>query len=476
MKNFGLLLVGISLTFLSTNDAFAQRRGLRIPPAVRQTVMPATPDVSTSTKVAIPDKVVELTEAQKEDIQNTLTKAKERFDAGDIAKAAQLIGLASDLDTSLEPPGTMMAKWAAMSGNPQQVRAMLDNAVIAHPDDPEAYILLADIASMDKRRTEATLLLARGQEVLEKYNKNRSRKLKIEKAMWSNLAGIYEMNMNYDSAIACLEKLEKLETANDDIAQILKRNGLIRMIRDKAGDKDESQRLFQKSFQLQPKQLPPEAIIAQNELRKGDPDLKAESMFKQAVDKYPDNSELAGYMANYYLEKGQFDDSKKFLDQLTVQNPNSAELAKVQGLIAMQTGKISDAETNFRKALSTQPNDAFLRNAFVFVLLEQSDNKAKLDEATKLAEENLIKFPSQDGAMNLAWAFHLTGKNDPAERLLTQVLSRGQLGSNAAVYAASMLIDKGNKDAAKELLKTVLETKAPFIKRADAEKLLADLE
>ena len=128
---------------------------------------------------ATPTGFPKLADAQKADVETTLKTAQECFAAGDVQRAAHLVGLAANIDPSIAPALTTLAKWAAALGRVDVARKLLDDAVDSHPNDPEALFLLADIARMEGRRTEATMLLARGQEVLEAFKDSPIRKRAI---------------------------------------------------------------------------------------------------------------------------------------------------------------------------------------------------------------------------------------------------------------------------------------------------------
>jgi tetratricopeptide (TPR) repeat protein len=411
-----------------------------------------------------------LTPEQKADIEKTLEKALAFFKEGNVPKAAQLIGLASDLDPSIEPPGIMMAKWAALGGNMPVARQLLDTAVVAHPEDPEPFILLADIARMEGRRTEAMLLLGRGQELLEKYSANAERKAKIAKSMWSNLAYFAETQNNIESALACLKKLEALDPSS---AETQLRIGNLYFKRGKAGDEKLAVKTFEKAFKLDPQQFPPPAYLAQIYLRNGDA-AKAVTLLDEALKAYPKHVGVLAFAANYYLSKGDVGKAKQYADSLEQLEPDSAAVHSLQGTLALYRKDAGSAEAEFRKALEKSPGDSEVVNSLALALLEQEGDE-KVKEGLALAEANIRRNSSQVTATTLAWALYRAGNFESCYRLLDQILSRQQLSSDGAYFVASILVHKGNaKDAAK-LLKATLQSEIPFFKRADAEELLKSL-
>jgi tetratricopeptide (TPR) repeat protein len=408
-----------------------------------------------------------LTEAQEADIQETLEVAAARFKEGDFQKAAQLIGLASDLDPSLEPPGVMMAKWAALAGKTGVARRLLDRAVIAHPGDPEPFFLLADMARMEGRRTEAMLLLGRGQELLEQFEGNAQRKTKIAKSMWTNLAEFAETQDKFDSALACLKKLEALAPES---AEAHRRIGGLYFRRGEKGDVEVAREAFAKAFELDPQQLPPSAHLAKLHLQAGQV-AEAAALLEEALAAHPEHLAALVLAANFYLGKGDVDKAKQCADSLAKIQPDSAAIQKLQGTLAFYRNELELAETEFRKALEKSPRHTEVTNLLAMVLLKQGAEE-KIDEALDLAEANLRRASSQTTAATLAWALCRAGNTESAYRLLDQLLNRGNLDPNAAYFAAAIMEHKGNRKRAATLLEATLRSGIPFLMRADARQLL----
>ncbi len=396
--------------------------------------------------------------------------AAARFKEGNLPKAAQLIGLASDLDASLEPPGVMMAKWAALAGDMQASRQLLDKAVLAHPDDPEPYFLLADLARMEARRTEAMLLLGRGQELLEQFDGSPERKAKIEKSMWMNMAHFAEMQNKFDSALSCLEELEALAPSSAEPQRLI---GGLYLRRGAAGDEKLALDAFEKAFQRDPEQLPPSAYLAQLYLRKGDV-AKAEALLEEALQAHPEHFGTLALAANYHLGQGNLEKARGYADSLARLKPDSGAIHYLLGTLAFYRNDLGLAESEFRKALEKSPREPDLVNALAITLLEQKGDE-KVAEALALAEANLRRASSQVTAATLAWALYRAGRFESCYRLVDQLLSRESLDSNGAYFAASILVHQGKPEEAAKLLEAALRSKAPFFKRADAEKLLASL-
>ena len=459
MKCHPLLVVSIALVALVvvSNTSSAQRsRSATTPAATPTAVMPSS--------------LPKLTAEQQADIEKTLKTAQECFAAGDLQRAAHLVDLASKIDPGISPAMTTLAKWSAALGRADIARRLLDDAVDKHPNDPEALFLLADIARTEGRRTEAAMLLARGQELLEVFNDSPVRKQVIEKSMWSNLANLYEMRGDFDRALSCLNRLVALEGTSGSTHLHL---GLVYFKRNKEGDEASGMKAFEKAFELDPTQMPPKALRAQIAMQRGEGD-KAMKLLEEALAEHPEHASLLSFVATTQLSEGRFEEAKKTAELLRRKFPDSPDIMKLQGTLAMSLRNLDEAESNFRNVLEKRW-DAEVVIWLVMILLEK-DREANLAEAATMAEANLRRQPSQEGAILLAWTFFLRGETSTAERLLDQVLAGEKLSSNGAYFAAAMLADQGKTELAAGIIKAVVESKAPFFQREAAEKLLKKLE
>jgi hypothetical protein len=77
----------------------------------------------------------------------------------------------------------------------------------------------------------------------------------------------------------------------------------------------------------------------------------------------------------------------------------------------------------------------------------------------------------------LAWCYHKAGRLDDAERAIVPLLQTGQMPSrDAAYFVAKVLADKGKFEAAHNVLKAADQARGMYVYRADAQKLLAEVE
>ncbi|MBQ2683471.1 MAG: tetratricopeptide repeat protein [Thermoguttaceae bacterium] len=90
--------------------------------------------------------------------QAMLKEAADKFNRSDIKGALDTLNQVARQNPKLIPPRLILAQWFAQTGNQPAVRVSLEKAVEENPDDPEAYVLLGEIALNQGELTAADLL------------------------------------------------------------------------------------------------------------------------------------------------------------------------------------------------------------------------------------------------------------------------------------------------------------------------------
>ncbi len=85
---------------------------------------------------------------QYQDVTDALT----RFQNGDVDGARDLLERARQKNPKLAPSEVMLARLLVAAGQLALGRAELERAVVAYPNDPEAYLLFAELALREGAR------------------------------------------------------------------------------------------------------------------------------------------------------------------------------------------------------------------------------------------------------------------------------------------------------------------------------------
>ena len=103
-----------------------------------------------------------------------LSQAIVHFRGGNVDATRALLAAARNKAPKLSPVEVMLASLLIDVGQTTAARAELEKAIHLHPQDPEAYVRLAELDAADSRVTEASLLYAKASDLAEAFNESPS--------------------------------------------------------------------------------------------------------------------------------------------------------------------------------------------------------------------------------------------------------------------------------------------------------------
>ena len=143
-----------------------------------------------------------------------VTDAIRQFGAKNYAKAFEHLESAKKSTPRLAPPEVMMAQLYYDAGQPAAGASMLEKAIRRVPQDPEAYVILAERALVESRLTEAELLFARVTKLIDSFTENPRRKQDLQVRIYSGAASVDEGRGDSKEAKVKLEALIKADPRN----------------------------------------------------------------------------------------------------------------------------------------------------------------------------------------------------------------------------------------------------------------------
>ena len=129
-----------------------------------------------------------------------LEEAAKAFGQRKFDDATRLLEKAAKAHSELPPPPAVMADWFARVNQPAAMRQSLEQAVKNYAADPQAYIMLGNLALSEGRLTDAELEFAKAQELLNTFTKSAERKKLLEPATIIGLAGVAEARQKWGEA------------------------------------------------------------------------------------------------------------------------------------------------------------------------------------------------------------------------------------------------------------------------------------
>ncbi len=399
----------------------------------------------------------------------SVAEALTRFKAGDVAGTLKTLRAAAAANTELPPAQVLLAQWYSETDQAGPMRAALDRAVAEDPNDPEAYVLLSDVALNEGRVTDAELLCYRAYNLLQPFQRSVRRKKLLVPRVLANLAAASETREDWRNAQKYLAAWLAVEP---DSAVAMQRVGQVLF---RLGQIGEATDCFRVAAKRDSHLLPPEVILARLYEQTGQREKAAQSM-AAAIAARPNDLQVHLAAAQWAIETGQYDEAHKQAEAAAGLSPESPEARHVRGLVCLMQRDYRGAEEIFAAALVRSPTSFSARNNLAVALVEQT-SPAQRRQGLEHAQINVRQHPRQpDAYCTLGWALYRLGQREEAERALLMATFNGVTAPDAAYFLARIAMDEGRKDDARELVETALTTKGLFLLRKEAEELWSRLK
>lgn len=388
----------------------------------------------------------------------------------DLALALKLFEDAVQKDPRWPPARVLMAKSFLLRGSVPAAQDQLEQLTKNHPEEPEAYLLLGEMAYGLRRITEAKLLFEEGGRRMADFKGDPSRKKNLDERVQAGLASVAEAREQFDVAISHMEEWIKI---NPDSHAAHQRLGAALF---RQNPKDDAARKaayveFQKASKLNADISTPDILLMQLCEQAGDRKY-ADTMAKRAIKNSPDNFRVQLDVAQWMVNTNQIAEAKPHAERALQLNPDAVEAKVLRGIVARYLHELDEAEQLLNDARNQEPNAFNINDQLALVLIESSDT-AKQNRALNLAQENLNRNnQSVDAALTMGWILFKQGKSPDAERLLAQAISATQrIPPDGAYYWAKVSLERGRKPDAVSALEKALESPLPFYYRQEAEAL-----
>lgn len=394
--------------------------------------------------------------------------AIKRFVNGDLPGARDYLNVAKTKYPKLPPTDLTLAKMFVIARMGQQARAFLEQAVTQAPTDPEAYLLLADLAFMEGRITDAHALFEKADVLTQKFTENDKRKGKFAIRVLAGLAAIHERRTQWNEAMALLQKWVEIDP---DSAIAHQRLGATLYRLNKVA---EAQEEFTKARTLDANSNHPQVWLGQ--LYTQDKKVpEARKAFEAAYAAEPDNETTARSFAEWLIQQNDLTKAQAVAAAMRKKTPTSVTAILLDGLVAKMRGDNAAAQEALVQVLSLDPNNSIATNLLALILSESKD-PADLEKALSYAQRNAALYTNNTQInITLAWVLYQMGRLGEAN----QLLGRGiQNPSADGAYLIARIMEAQNQpEKAAALLQEVMAQTGGgvFLYRGDAEKMLKRL-
>lgn len=398
-----------------------------------------------------------------------IEKAIQRFRNRDVAGAQKFLESAKEKYPKLAPADVMMAKMQLLARNSRGVQFYLERAASQTPDDPEAYLMLADQAFAAQRTTEALALFDYAEPLVEKFTGNSKRKRSFQIRVLAGRAAVSERRQQWDQALSYLKQWLEIDPEN---ALAHTRNGIVLFRLDKA---KESLAALNKAREINPDVPHPFVSLGQLFYANGEND-KARKSFERAYSENKSDPKVAQAYAEWLIQQGELDEAQKIATNLREQSPDSIPALLMDGIVAYMQGQSNRAESTLQKVLSLDPRNARATDLMALLLIE-SDSVSDKERALQYAQNNAERLKNNaQASVTRAYVLYELGRKAEAQQSLQQA-GKLQIQPDSTFLIAKILHAEGQDDkAAAALEKVVAQKGGLIIFRREAEELLAQIQ
>ena len=398
-----------------------------------------------------------------------IEKAIQRFRNSDASGAMEYLKTATEKYPKLPPADVLMAKMQLLVRNNRAIQFLLERAATEYPDDPEAFLMLADQAFAGQRTTESLALFEYAAPMVEKFSGNNKRKRNFNIRVLAGRAAVAERRGQWDEASQLLQQWLDLDPEN---APAHTRMGIVLF---RLSKPKEALAEFTKAHDINPKTAHPFVSIGQLFYADGNNE-QARKSFEKAYNENQADERVAQAYAEWLIQQGELSKAQETAGTLREQAPDSINALLLDGIVAYMQGQTDRAEQTLQKVLSLDPRNARATDLMALLLI-QSDKVSDKERALQYAQNNAERLTNNAQAnVTYAYVLYELGRKAEANKSLSQA-GKMQIQPDATYLIAKILTAEGQNDKAIEALQKIVSQKTGLIIfRKQAEELLAQLQ
>ncbi len=403
---------------------------------------------------------------------------------GKSAEAEHLLSSLLDRNPVSEPALTMLASQYAQSGRIPEAITLVERARDAQPANDRLTVSLGDLYIRAGKPAEALALLDKGQNAahsVELLGLKAAAQVALgqKDAARDTYAQLLKLDPSALGARRALEGL-LLQAGEYERARNLIKEGMAGnprnyqlyhdyvMVDLKSGGVDAAVATARQLEQQDRGFLAARALVGDAYMAADRP-ADAVQAYQDALASAPSEM-LAGRLFAALLRSSQTDAAIKMLSDWTDRHPDDMLAAKqlAESYIGMK--RYNEASTTLQHVLEKKPHDPVALNNLAWVYQQLGDSRAQ-----GLAQQAYILAPGGQTADTLGWILVSSGNVAQGMPLLRQAAAQAGSDPRVLYHFAVALNEAGKRDDAIKVLNTVVASKAEFVEKAEAQKLLDEL-
>ena len=319
---------------------------------------------------------------------------------GDTARARAAVERGLALAPKSAQALAMKVRLAAIDNDPAAAMAVAEELLAAHPGDPVAWGLKADLLQRTPNGRAAAIAA---------YNKALQFKPEMVYAH-STLIGMYMTDGNLDAARKQLALLKKVAPQHLDTAMFDAHLAAA------SGDLSRAREIFQTLLRVLPTNINVLLAAGETELKLNAP-IQAEALFAKASALAPDNALARRLLAQVQIKLGQAPKALVTLAPLVdAASPRPDELA-LAALARLMNGDAKGADALYTRLSKLKPTDPQLRTVVAVTGFGKFDEDAVFQQLRTISNEDT----GTSADMAIVSAYLRRGRYDEALKALTEL-------------------------------------------------------
>lgn len=296
-------------------------------------------------------------------------------------------------------------------GRLRDARVQLERLTTRAPQQPDPWLLLGMLQVRDNALPAANVSLDTYLQLVRDANDERTRRALTQAYLLK--AEIAEKQQDYIAANAWIDRIdnpEEIMAAQMRRASVLARQGRL----------DEARALLRNQPERRPDDARLKLISEAQLLREFKAWREAYQVYGEAVQRFPQDTELLYEQAMMGDKAGQPADMERLLRQLIAIDPNHHHAYNALGYsLADRNERLPEAKQLIEKAVSMAPNDAYIQDSLGWVEFRLGNT----ERALNILRDAYGKRPDPEIAAHLGEVLWVKGQRDDARRVWREGLA-----------------------------------------------------
>jgi len=405
--------------------------------------------------------------------QQNVREAVALFRSNQIAECRAKLIQARALNPALPPADTFLAILFLSVGKTAPAMDSLDQAIVNTPEDPEAYVLLADLALKDGQRTVADLGYQKAETLLPGIREFEKRHQALQIRIRAGMSSLAELRGQYAKAEELLKQWDALNPESPVIY------GSLGRIYFRQKKYDEAREAFARLTELETNSPPVEIVMGR---LFGETGMKEEAKLEmeKAAEMHPDDARVRMAIVKWAILFGEMETLKSNLEAAEALKPNSVDVGVMTARLRHLEGDLEAAEDAVN-AIVLQNPDSFPATNELARVLASSEDEDKRRLALQYARRNYVTYGKAktqtgvDAMITYAWALFQNKRSADAEVVLRSVPAGSKINAQDTFYSGCIYHDRGQKTAALSALQAALASNSLFPEREACLKLVSEI-